>query len=72
MVRRYAHLAAERALRERLCATRSVVAETTAQIRHRVKNSRARIAASPLKFGRPCRDRTYDQRIKSPLLYQLS
>jgi hypothetical protein len=22
--------------------------------------------------GRPCRDRTYDQRIKSPLLYQLS
>ena len=24
------------------------------------------------KNGRPCRDRTYDQRIKSPLLYQLS
>ena len=23
-------------------------------------------------IGRPCRDRTYDQRIKSPLLYQLS
>ena len=23
-------------------------------------------------FGRPCRDRTCDQRIKSPLLYQLS
>ena len=24
------------------------------------------------KIGRPCRDRTCDQRIKSPLLYQLS
>ena len=24
------------------------------------------------KFGGPCRIRTYDQRIKSPLLYQLS
>jgi hypothetical protein len=23
-------------------------------------------------FGGPCRDRTYDQRIKSPVLYQLS
>ena len=26
----------------------------------------------PDLVGRPCRDRTYDQRIKSPLLYQLS
>ena len=27
---------------------------------------------TPDAVGRPCRDRTYDQRIKSPLLYQLS
>ena len=26
----------------------------------------------PAVDGRACRDRTYDQRIKSPLLYQLS
>jgi len=25
-----------------------------------------------MKYGGPCRIRTYDQRIKSPLLYQLS
>ena len=30
------------------------------------------LRADLLKFGGPCRIRTYDQRIKSPLLYQLS
>jgi hypothetical protein len=27
---------------------------------------------SHIEIGGPCRDRTYDQRIKSPVLYQLS
>lgn len=31
-----------------------------------------RTDASLEVFGGPCRDRTYDKRIKSPLLYQLS
>jgi hypothetical protein len=30
------------------------------------------LASQVLEFGGPCRDRTYDQLIKSQLLYQLS
>src|SRR2546425_12916999 len=33
---------------------------------------RAPCVSKSLSVGRACRDRTYDQRIKSPLLYQLS
>ena len=36
------------------------------------KNKRIRISADPSVAGGPCRDRTYDQLIKSQLLYQLS
>ncbi len=32
----------------------------------------ARGARRDARIGGPCRDRTYDQRIKSPVLYQLS
>ncbi len=35
----------------------------------RLRHARSRTSGG---VGRPCRDRTYDQRIKSPLLYQLS
>jgi hypothetical protein len=30
------------------------------------------MSGEAFKIGGPCRIRTYDQRIKSPLLYQLS
>ena len=41
---------------------------------HDTEKTKGRAIArqAPEVFGRPCRDRTYDQRIKSPLLYQLS
>ena len=40
---------------------------------HRTKQNRHPANKVPVcVFGGPCRIRTYDQRIKSPLLYQLS
>ena len=37
-----------------------------------VLDSDARVTLYVTEFGGPCRDRTYDQLIKSQLLYQLS
>ena len=42
-----------------------------AQRRHEL-NDKGLAEAKPLLFGGACRSRTYDLRIKSPLLYQLS
>ena len=36
------------------------------------RKEKGQLVASPLNFGRSWRIRTADQRIKSPLLYQLS
>ena len=38
----------------------------------RVSDTAPRQCAQVLEFGGPCRSRTYDQEIKSLLLYQLS
>ena len=66
MVLRYAHLAPSH-----LAAYAGNAFPTSHKTGHKRQNSCKRNSAVS-ESGRPCRDRTYDQRIKSPLLYQLS
>src|SRR5687768_15278118 len=71
MVARYAKFGT-RAL-DRCRGESSAAVTRTDRILSRSTTSKGRAIAQPLFcVGRPCRDRTYDQRIKSPLLYQLS
>ena len=66
MVLRYAHLAPSH-----LAAYAENARVTGHKPGHTERIVRSTKSAA-LKNGRPCRDRTCDQRIKSPLLYQLS
>jgi integrase len=66
MVLRYAHLAPSH------LATYAGNSSATGHKTGHTEEFPGRGRRATPKNGRPCRDRTYDQRIKSPLLYQLS
>jgi integrase len=66
MVLRYAHLVPSHLAA--YAENARVTGRKTGHTRRIVRSTKS----AHLKNGRPCRDRTCDQRIKSPLLYQLS
>ena len=84
MVRRYAHQNAEHVqkalskLDRRVALAGTVKMPPAERQRDYTEITQEKRTSKPKKLqvldrvGRPCRDRTCDQRIKSPLLYQLS